>query len=56
MRKGRRGIIIHRGEPVVGQGKVDADVVLFGKRNNRVQALDTVRTGVDGRLTVFNEL
>jgi hypothetical protein len=53
-RKERRGIIDKR-EPVVGQGKVQVDVVLFGKRNKRVQALDTIRTSVDSRVTVFNQ-
>jgi hypothetical protein len=46
---------IHEREPVVSQGKVHVDVVLFGKRNNLVQALETIRTGVDGRVAVFNE-
>jgi hypothetical protein len=52
---GSRGVSFRRA-PVVGQGKVHIDVVLFCESNKLVQALKTIRTGVDLRGFVLDKL
>jgi hypothetical protein len=48
--------VIYRRAPVVGQGKVHIDVVLFSESNELVQALKTIRTGVNLRGIAVDEL
>ena len=48
--------MVHRREPVVGQGKVHKDVGHLCKLNEPVQLLDTIGTGVELSGTVLDKL